>query len=340
MSTQRAKGTEEAGLQTELQLYLKHINDTPLLEAVEEKYLGWRVVNEGDPEARDLLVRANLRLVVSVAKKYMNRGLHLADLIEEGNVGLIRAVEGFDPAQGARFSTYASWWIKQAIKRALINAGQPISIPAYMVEHIARWKQATHDLEFKLGRTPSLQELAEVLEIPAKKVLAIRRAVRALQCSTQAPAGKDGETVNFAEIFADNRSDLPEESVIYDDDIRTIRRLLEVIDDREAMVLRLRFGLDGREPRTLKEVGREIGLTRERVRQIECDALAKLNDQINDDSRGRLFKETHARFGCHLLNGKGSNGHANGNGGRGARPRPARGGRPSAARGNYRAAAG
>ena len=349
MSTQRAKGTDDAGLQSELQLYLKHINETPLLEAIEEKYLGWRVVNDADPEARDLLVRANLRLVVSVAKKYMNRGLHLADLIEEGNVGLIRAVEGFDPAQGARFSTYASWWIKQAIKRALINAGQPISIPAYMVEHIARWKQATHDLESQLGRTPNLHELAEVLEIPAKKVLVIRRAVRALQCSTQAPTGLDGETVNFSEIFADNRSDQPEESIIYDDDIRTIRKLLEAIDDREAMVLRLRFGLDGREPRTLKEVGREIGLTRERVRQIECEALDKLNDQINADSPSRFFKENRGRFGCHLLNGKGSNGknpngsdsNGNGHGPRSVRPRPARGGRPSASGGgDYRAAAG
>ena len=352
MSTRSAKTTDDAGgLQTELQLYLRHINDTPLLEAIEEKYLGWRVINDNDPEARDLLVRANLRLVVSIAKRYLNRGMHLSDLIEEGNVGLIRAVEGFDPAQGARFSTYASWWIKQAIKRALINSGQPISIPAYMVEHIAKWKQATHDLESELGRPPSLHELAAVLDLPAKKVLVIRRAVRALQCSTQAPAGRDGEIVNFSEIFADNRSDQPEESIIYDDDIRTIRKLLEAIDDREATVLRLRFGLDGREPRTLKEVGREIGLTRERVRQIECDALSKLNEQINDDSPSRFFKEARSRFGCHLLgdkghngkstNGKSANGKSSGGRSSNGKLRPARGGRPGAARSaDFRAAAG
>jgi RNA polymerase primary sigma factor len=127
-------------LQTDLQLYLRQINEVPLLTADEEKHLGWRIINESCPQAKDRMIRANLRLVISISKNYLHRGLPLVDLIEEGNLGLIRAVEGFDPAQGARFSTYAAWWIKQAIKRTLINAVQPIHIPAYMVDLIARWK--------------------------------------------------------------------------------------------------------------------------------------------------------------------------------------------------------
>ena len=280
----RAGGAEgRPGLQSELQIYLRQINETPLLTATEEKYLGWRIINDSDPAARDALVRANLRLVVSIAKNYGNRGLALTDLIEEGNVGLIRAVEGFDPAQGARFSTYAAWWIKQAIKRALISAGQPISIPAYMVDQIARWKQASRELEATLGRTPTPDELADVLQIPLRKVTMIRRAVRAMHCQNQAPIGEDGEAMNFADIFTDHRTDQPEKAVVHADQIRTIRRLLEVISDREAEILRMRYGLDGRPPIALKDIAAHFCLTRERVRQIENEALRKLNDQLSGD---------------------------------------------------------
>ena len=154
----------------DLELYLKQINRTPLLTAEEEKKLGWHIINDGCMEAKDHMIRANLRLVVSIGKNYTHRGLPLSDLIEEGNIGLIRAVEGFDPAQGARFSTYASWWIKQSIKRTLINAMQPIHIPAYMVDLITRWKNTYRRLEEELGRTPSNAEIAHVMDIPMKKM--------------------------------------------------------------------------------------------------------------------------------------------------------------------------
>lgn len=273
----------KAELQSDLQLYMRQINETPLLTAEQEKDLGWKVVNDSCPAARDALVKANLRLVVSIAKNYTNRGLSLTDLIEEGNVGLIRAVEGFDPAQGARFSTYASWWIKQAIKRALINAVQPIHIPAYMVELIAKWKHTSRRLEEQLGRQPTLNELSDEMDLPIKKIRIIKRAVRAMKSPTQAPVGDDGELVNFGDMIADSKGETPEAVVLQDDEIKTIHRLLGAIDEREATVLRLRFGLDGKPPLTLKQIGAEIGLTRERVRQIEAEALRKLNSQITAD---------------------------------------------------------
>ncbi|MHC5003194.1 MAG: sigma-70 family RNA polymerase sigma factor [Planctomycetota bacterium] len=280
-----------SGLQSDLQLYLRQINEVELLTAEEEKDLGWRIINENDHEAKDRMVKANLRLVVSISKNYVHRGLPLSDLIEEGNIGLIRAVEGFDPAQGARFSTYASWWIKQAIKRTLINAVQPIHIPAYMVELIARWKESSRRLEEELGRPPTGQELAEAMKVPVKKLQIIRRAMKALHSSPQAPAGEDGQTVDFADLFEDFRSEPPGDRIAQSEEFQTILKLLEAIDERDARVLKLRFGLEGQEPLTLKQIGREVGLTRERVRQIEVDALRRLQAQLQDDRPSRFFRE-------------------------------------------------
>lgn len=282
------------GVKPGLELYLRRIDESSLLTPEEEKELCWRIIQENCPEARDRMIRSNLRLVVAIAKKYANRGLPLSDLIEEGNVGLLRAVEAYDPDQGARFATYAAWWIKQAIKRALINAVQPIHIPAYMVDLISRWKQAHKELEAKLDRTPSLQEMAEVLELPMRKVRMIRNALRAYQRPAQGDS-RDGsdEASILAETLPDSRLPTPDEQVLTRDDLETVRQLLDRIDQREATILRLRFGLDGDEPLTLKQVGRIIGLTRERVRQIEIEALSKLNKRINSDDP---FSNEHERL--------------------------------------------
>ncbi len=278
-------------VQSELQLYLREINRYPLLSAEEEKELGWRIINDNCPDARERMVRCNLRLVVSIAKRYTNRGLALADLIEEGNIGLIRAVEGFDPALGVRFSTYGSWWIKQAIKRALINAVQPIHIPAYMVDLVARWKQAVRSFEDQHGRQPTQQELAQVLQLPARKVRIIRSAIKALSAPSQAPRGEDGETMGLDAFIPDHRFNLPDEDVIYEEELSCVRELLATIDDREATILRMRFGLDGSPPRTLKEVGEAVGLTRERVRQLEINALRRLNERFAVDGPFALLRQ-------------------------------------------------
>ena len=291
-------------MQSDLQLYLKQINEVDLLTAEEEKELGWRVINDNDHEAKERMIKANLRLVVSIGKNYVHRGLPLADLIEEGNIGLIRAVEGFDPAQGARFSTYASWWIKQSIKRTLINAVQPIHIPAYMVELIARWKQVVSTQEDELGHSPTMQEIAAAMMVTPKKLQIIRRAMKAYHSSSQVPAGEDGEALDLGDLFQDYRSESPMEAIEQSEEFQLILKLLDAIDERDARVLKLRFGLEGQEPLTLKEIGREIGLTRERVRQIEVEALKKLQAQLSDDNPSQNLQNLHNRQSTSGENGK------------------------------------
>jgi RNA polymerase primary sigma factor len=267
-----------AAVQSGLQLYLRQINQSPLLSADEEKALARLIIKDNDPAARERMVRANLRLVVNIAKHYVNRGLSLPDLIEEGNIGLLKAVEGFDPENGARFSTYASWWIKQAIKRALINSVQSIHIPAYMIEMMSKLKQAMRELEDQVGRLPTIEELSLHMKMPAKKLRIIRQAVKAYHSPTQSGSA-DGElTIN--ELVADTNNPPPDKIVRDTDELRQLADLLERMDPRAAKILKLRYGLDGGNPLTLKQIGEEIGLTRERVRQIEHESLQALRDAM------------------------------------------------------------
>ncbi len=288
------RGTE---VQSEIQLYLRAINQTPLLTAEEERELGWAIINDNCPVSRERMIRANLRLVVAIAKNYANRGLPLSDLIEEGNIGLMRAVEGFDPAQGARFSTYASWWIKQGIKRALVNATQPVHVPAYMVELIAKWKDASRKLEAQLGHQPSLQQLADFMQLPVRKLRIIKRAVKAFQTPMSSATDRDGELVGMSELIADTRHGTPDQRTFQSEEVTVLKRLLDSIDEREAQILRLRFGMDGQEPLTLKEIADTVGISRERVRQIVDESLTKLNEQISDERPTRFFAENKTRRG-------------------------------------------
>jgi RNA polymerase primary sigma factor len=265
-------------VQSPLETYLREINETALLSAEEEQRLAI-AIGGGDIQARDRMVRANLRLVVNIARGYTGKGLQLQDLIEEGNLGLLRAVEGFDPAIGTRFSTYASYWIKQSIKRALINTAKTIRIPAYMVELLSKWRRASARLAEELGRTPTPEEIARVLGLPRKKLPIIKKAIRIYNLTPQTDQADAGWSLG--EMVMDERTRTPEDEMVEHDNLTHVMGQLETMDPREATVLRMRFGLNDNEPRTLKEIGETLGLTRERVRQIETEALGKLADSLN-----------------------------------------------------------
>ncbi len=265
-------------VQSPLETYLREINETSLLSAEEEQRLAV-AIGSGDIQARDRMVRANLRLVVNIARGYTGKGLGLQDLIEEGNLGLLRAVEGFDPAIGTRFSTYASYWIKQSIKRALINTAKTIRIPAYMVELLSKWRRASARLTEELGRTPTPEEIARVLGLPRKKLPIIKKAIRIYNLTPQTDQAEAGWSLG--EMVQDERTRTPEDELVEHDNLKHVMGQLQTMDPREATVLRMRFGLEDNEPRTLKEIGEALGLTRERVRQIETEALGKLADSLN-----------------------------------------------------------
>jgi RNA polymerase primary sigma factor len=276
----RAHRQRNESVQSPLETYLREINETPLLTADQEKELAHRI-EDGDNAARDQMVRANLRLVVNIARGYTGKGLGLQDLIEEGNLGLLRAVEGFDPAMNTRFSTYASYWIKQSIKRALVNTAKTIRIPAYMVELLAKWRRASAKLQDELGRPPTHEEVARSLDLPKKKLNIIKKAIRVYNSAPQTDQAETGWSLD--EMLMDAHSKTPDTEMVEADDLHHVLDLLEKMDKREATVLRMRFGLDDEEPKTLKEIGECLGLTRERVRQIESEALSKLSESLQAD---------------------------------------------------------
>ena len=274
----------EYNLDDPVRMYLKEIGQIKLLTPEEEQELAARVA-EGDKYAKDKLTEANLRLVVSIAKKYSGRGLHILDLIQEGNTGLIRAVDKFDYTKGNKFSTYATWWIRQAITRAIADQARTIRIPVHMVETINKLVRVSRQLLQELGREPTPEEIAKEMGIPVERV---REIIKISQepVSLETPIGEE-EDSHLGDFIQDDNVPVPAEAAAFSLLQDQLQEVLDTLTDREQKVLRLRFGLDDGRARTLEEVGKEFNVTRERIRQIEAKALRKLRHP----SRSRKLKD-------------------------------------------------
>ena len=258
-----------------LQLFLNEAGRWPLLTAAEEVELAKRV-ERGDPEAKERMINSNLRLVVSIAKKYQGHGLSLLDLIQEGIIGLIRAVEKFDWRRGFKFSTYATWWIRQAVQRGVANKAHTIRIPVHVVERETKLKRAERELTAKLGRPPTEAELARAAKLTPKNMRELHYAARAVT-SLDKPLSDEGDATRFGDLFAAEEHG-PEETVQIDLGKRALHRALDRLPERERDVLKMRYGLDGDpEPLSLEKIGQRLGITRERARQLESQALERLS---------------------------------------------------------------
>ena len=262
---------------TAYQLYLKEIGQTPLLTIEEENYLAARI-KKGDKAARERMIKANLRLVVKIARDYEGYGVPLLDLISEGNIGLMKGVERFDPTKGAKLSTYSAWWIKQAIKRALANQGKTIRLPVHVVDKLFHIRRAEARLQEAFGREATDDEIASELDTTSDKIRELRTASQR-PASLEAPLGYDSDN-RVADVVADENAEDPYDELEGKANTAMLREVMKDLDPREVTILRYRFGLDGDDEKTLEEVGRKFGLTRERIRQIQEIALKKLRKKI------------------------------------------------------------
>jgi len=273
-----------------MRTYMQEIGKTPLLTKEEEIKLAARI-KKGDKAARDQMISANLRLVVKIAHDYNNFGLPLLDLISEGNIGLIKAVERFDPSKGGKLSTYAAWWIKQSIKRALANQSKTIRLPVHLVDRISKMRRITAQLADELDREPSDEEIAYTMGLPVNKVAHLK-SVSVRPSSLDAPIGEDGDTT-FGELVGDENEASPLENLQEKSMSNDIKTVIGQLEDREAEIIHLRFGLDGNHPLTLEEVGEKFDITRERVRQIQNIAIHKMRRIMNENERQRTKEEVH-----------------------------------------------